>query len=196
MAQVVSRKIWRNSAYRAIDRVPRVGSKRTKAVAKDMSGSKQVRRSRKLQIDQFLPARLANVSRRLSKFIARQYAKEFGLSIPEWRVIVHIAHVNSCSSGDVCTSTTMDKPMVHRAVTRLAALGYITAQISHEDRRSNVLKLSKRGKAVYDRIVPIVLEQEEFLLDGLSVQERKSLLKLLAKLQSRMDGLDEDRRWR
>lgn len=160
-------------------------------VAKGMSKLKKVRRSRKLRIDQFLPARLANVSRRLSNFVARQYAEEFGLSIPEWRVIVHIAHVNSCSSGDVCAATTMDKPMVHRAVTRLVALGYVVARVSHEDRRSNVLRLSTRGKAIYDRIVPMVLKQEEFLLDGISMRERKSLIEILAKLQRRMDGLSE-----
>lgn len=162
-------------------------------VAKHMSRPKRAHLSRRLRIDQFLPARLANVSRQLSKFIARQYAEEFGLSTPEWRVIVHIAHVKSCSSGDVCAATTMDKPMVHRAVTRLVALGYVVAQISQADRRSNVLKLSRRGQAIYDRIVPMVLKQEQFLLEGLSTQERRSLLRILAKLESRLKGLDDDR---
>lgn len=87
----------------------------------------------------------------------------------------------------------MDKPMVHRAVTRLVALGYVVAQISQADRRSNVLKLSRRGQAIYDRIVPMVLKQEQFLLEGLSTQERRSLLRILAKLESRLKGLDDDR---
>jgi DNA-binding MarR family transcriptional regulator len=164
-----------------------------RVVATGKAEAEQNRGRQKLPLEQFVPARLAYVSRQLSKFEARKYAEEFGITIPEWRVVVCIANVNSCSSGDICSYTGMDKPMVHRAVTRLVALGHIVARISDEDRRSNVLRLSKRGKAMYDRIVPIVLEREALLLDCLSLEERKGLLRILAKLQRRIEELGEGR---
>jgi len=164
-----------------------------RVVATTKAEAEQTKGRQKLQLEQFVPARLAYVSRQLSKFEARKYAEEFGITIPEWRIIVCIANVNSCSSGDICSYTGMDKQMVHRAVTRLAALGHIIARISDEDRRSNALRLSKRGRAIYDRIVPIVLDQEALLLNCLSLEERKSLLRTLAKLQRRVEELSEGR---
>jgi len=144
-----------------------------------------------LRLQRFLPYRLAVVSREISNSLARRYAAEFGISIPEWRVLAHLAEVEKCSSGDICARTAMDKAKVNRAVTRLVAAGLVLAQTSSEDRRLNVLMLSRRGRAIYGRIVPIALRHESFLTDALSTAERASLLGILEKLHRRVQELGE-----
>ena len=146
-------------------------------------------RIRRLRLEIFLPYRLAVVAREISASLARKYEKQFGISIPEWRVLAHLAEVGKCSSGDICARTAMDKAMVNRAVTRLAAAGLVTAATSTEDRRLNVLTLSPQGRALYDRVMPVALDHETELVDALTAAERDSLLNMLDKLQRRVAAL-------
>ena len=138
----------------------------------------------KLRLETFIPYRLAFVAREMSHSLSQKYQNEFGISIPEWRVMAHLAEVGVCSSGDICARSAMDKAKVNRAVTRLAAAGLILAETSKSDRRLNVLALSRQGQAVYRRIVPIALEVEAAVTEPLTPSERKTLLQLLTKLQA------------
>src|SRR5690242_8669617 len=110
-------------------------------------------------------------------------------TIPEWRLIAHLAEVGTCSSGEICVRTAMDKAKVNRAVMRLVAAGLVLAGTSSRDRRVNVLKLTTRGKKVYERNVPMALDHESSLLAPLSETERREFMRILGKLQSQVDSL-------
>ena len=142
----------------------------------------------KLRLDDFIPYRLAVVAREMSASLAQKYAHEFGISIPEWRVMAHLAEVNICSSGEICARTAMDKAKVNRAVTRLAAAGLIVAETAKSDRRLNALALSRKGQEIYRHIVPIALEVEASVTGSLTGHEREALLKILGKLQTDLDA--------
>jgi DNA-binding MarR family transcriptional regulator len=131
------------------------------------------------------------VARRIAGSLSRKYADEFNITIPEWRVIAHLAEQQACSSGEIGERTAMDKAKVNRAVTRLVASGLVLASTSTEDRRLNVLKLSRRGRDVYARIVPIALSHEASLLEALTPAEHRTLLEILVKLQRRLDSSKE-----
>ena len=67
----------------------------------------------------FLPYRLAVAARRTSEELARQYRSRFGISIPEWRVLVHLAQAGDVSVRDIEARVAMEKYMVSRAAKRL-----------------------------------------------------------------------------
>jgi DNA-binding MarR family transcriptional regulator len=129
------------------------------------------------------PRETSNGSRSCKKY------RDLGITIPEWRLIAHLAEVGTCSSGEICTRTAMDKAKVNRAVMRLVAAGLVLAGTSAQDRRVNALKLTARGQRVYEQIVPMALDHERSLLDPLSQTEIKELVRILGKLQSQVDGL-------
>jgi DNA-binding MarR family transcriptional regulator len=57
-----------------------------------------------------------------------------------------------------------------------------------------VLRLTERGREVYGILVPKVLDLEERLLNGLTTDERKTLLTLMEKV--RLNAIANDRqRW-
>jgi DNA-binding MarR family transcriptional regulator len=141
-----------------------------------------------ISLERFIPYRLAVVAREMSAELAGKYEREFGISIPEWRVMAHLAEIRTCSSGDICARTAMDKAQVNRAVTRLVAAGLIVADVSKTDRRLNVLALSRRGQAIYRRIAPIARGVEERMTASLTDPERSTLLRLLSKLQDDIDS--------
>lgn len=152
-----------------------------------------------LALQHFMPYRIAVLARGVSAALAKQY-RSLGISIPEWRVIAHLAEVGTCSSGDICLRTEMDKAKVNRAVTRLTAAGLVLSAISDVDRRLNVLKLAAKGRKVYDQIVPIALEHQRALLSVLSERERREFENTIEKLQAQthklwgfaMDDVRED----
>ncbi|MDH7799455.1 MULTISPECIES: MarR family winged helix-turn-helix transcriptional regulator [unclassified Beijerinckia] len=141
-----------------------------------------------LALQHFMPYRIAVLARGVSAALAKQY-RSLGISIPEWRVIAHLAEVGTCSSGDICLRTEMDKAKVNRAVTRLVAAGLVLSSISDQDRRLNVLKLAAKGRRIYDQIVPIALEHQRSLMAALSDRERREFENMIEKLQAQAHRL-------
>jgi DNA-binding MarR family transcriptional regulator len=142
----------------------------------------------KLTLHDFVPYRIAVLARGISVSLGKKY-RDLGITIPEWRLIAHLAEVGTCSSGEICARTAMDKAKVNRAVMRLVAAGLILAGTSLRDRRVNVLKLTPRGQKIYERIVPMALAHEKALLETLSDAELKELVRLIGKLQTQIDKL-------
>lgn len=141
-----------------------------------------------LALQHFMPYRIAVLARGVSAALAKQY-RSLGISIPEWRVIAHLAEVGTCSSGDICQRTEMDKAKVNRAVTRLVAAGLVLSSISDQDRRLNVLKLAAKGRRIYDEIVPIALDHQRALMSALSERERRDFERMIEKLQAQTHKL-------
>lgn len=141
----------------------------------------------------FLPYRLSVTTNRISRAFARRYAADFGLSIPEWRVIAVLGSYAPLSSNQICRRAEMDKAKVSRAVTRLVSAGLLARKPNRDDQRLIELSLTRKGRAAYDAIVPLARQMERELTEALGPGERKTLDRLLAKLYQRAavaDGED------
>lgn len=136
----------------------------------------------RLDLDHFLPYRLSVLTNRVSSAIARQYADRFGMTIPEWRVMAVLGQGDELSAREVAQRTAMDKVQVSRAVASLVAAKRVQRQADGTDGRVSRLSLTRRGRAIYDEIVPLALHLEELLLAPLSSAERSALDALMLKL--------------
>ena len=135
-----------------------------------------------LQLETFLPYRLSVLSNIVSTRIARVYSSQFGLSIPEWRVIAVLAMTPGLSSGDVAQRTAMDKVMVSRAVSRLLKAGRIEKRVGSVDRRSSHLTLSAKGRLIYAKVVPLAKGIEARLIGALGPEEGVAFTDAMTKL--------------
>jgi DNA-binding MarR family transcriptional regulator len=142
-----------------------------------------------LALDRFLPYRLSVLANTVSSSIARVYARRFGLSVPEWRVMAVLGMSPPLTAGDVCGRTAMDKVRVSRAVARLLSAGLLDRRIDSGDRRRAFLTLSRKGRRVYREIIPLALGAEAQLNAVLDAGELRQLDGLIAKLQARADAL-------
>jgi DNA-binding MarR family transcriptional regulator len=142
-----------------------------------------------LALDRFLPYRLSVLANTVSSSIARVYARRFGLSVPEWRVMAVLGMSPPLTAGDVCGRTAMDKVRVSRAVARLLRAGLLDRKVDAGDRRRAFLTLSRKGRRVYRDIIPLALGAEAQLNAALDAQELRQLDGLIAKLQARADAL-------
>ncbi len=139
-------------------------------------------RQRELILEKFLPYRLAILSHCVSNSIATVYANRFGLTIPEWRVIVILGRFPGLSAVEVAERTLMDKVAVSRAVTKLIKNGRVHREFADADRRRSILTLSDQGLRVLEEIAPLALGIEDMLLEGLSAKEVETLNTVMDRL--------------
>ncbi|HEX5756829.1 MAG TPA: MarR family winged helix-turn-helix transcriptional regulator [Arenimonas sp.] len=138
-----------------------------------------------LDLEHFLPYRLSVLSNRISQDIARLYAERFELGITEWRVLAVLGRHPGLSAREVAERTAMDKVAVSRAIASLLDAGRLERETHAEDRRRSVLRLSRKGQAVYAQVAPLALRYQQNLLDTLDAEERRWLEHLLARMEER-----------
>lgn len=142
-----------------------------------------------IDLERFLPYRLAVLANVLGASIASLYQDRFGLTIPEWRVIAVLTRYPGLSAREVAEKSRMDAVAVSRAVNKLLAAGRLRRGIAADDRRRSVLQVSAAGAAVYREVAPLAMDYERILLDALTPQERSVLDQLLRRLTERADTL-------
>ena len=103
----------------------------------------------------FTPYRLAVAAKYTSEQLARQYRDRFGISIPEWRVLVHLAHSGKVSVRDIEARVAMEKYEVSRAAKRLREAGLIERKENPDDRRLIILSLTADGQKMMAELLPM-----------------------------------------
>ncbi|MGI3184192.1 MarR family winged helix-turn-helix transcriptional regulator [Nioella aestuarii] len=136
---------------------------------------------------EFLPYRIAVLSERISRRLSLIYGAEAGISVAEWRVMVHLARCQEVSVREIHNCVNLDKPRVSRAVSRLTEAGLVAKTGSPNDQRLLSISLTDDGRALLDRILPPALEYEDRLCANLTAQEQTTLTAIMEKLHRMMD---------
>jgi DNA-binding MarR family transcriptional regulator len=144
-----------------------------------------------MNLQVFLPYRLAVVSEAVSRSLAAVYAERFNLSRDEWRVLAALALRNDIKSTELAALTTLDKMQVSRALTRMERDGLLEREPDPSDRRNLIVRLLPAGRALYRKIVPMARAREAYLLESLDSQERATLSSALDKLLERARQLQQ-----
>ena len=135
-----------------------------------------------LELENFLPYRLSILAQIVSESLHDLYAGPFGLSVTQWRVMAALGRFAPLTASDVGRRIVMDKVAVSRAVADLTKRGLVERATDRSDRRRASLRLSNRGRAMHQRIVPLALGYEGRLYEALSAEERRSFDALTERL--------------
>jgi DNA-binding MarR family transcriptional regulator len=142
------------------------------------------------KLEEFLPYKLSVAANRVSRLFARRYSEAYGLSIPEWRVLAMVGRFGTLSPSAVGEWTAMDKVKVSRAAASLVARGMLRQTPDPHDGRGRLLRLTRKGTAIHEGVVPLACELEDQLAGGMSRAEWHGLLKTLDKLAAHVQGFD------
>lgn len=115
-------------------------------------------------LNAFLPYRINAAASRISRAFADRYREEFGISIPEWRVLAHLHHAGDVSVRDIEARVDMEKSKVSRAASRLEQAGYITKAVNEVDRRLLALRLTPEGRDLVARLIPVAMQFQDDML--------------------------------
>jgi len=138
-----------------------------------------------MELQRFFPYRLAVLAEVVSQSVAKVYGERFGLTRDEWRVLAALADCGTVKTSRVIEHTTLEKMQVSRAVTRMEQGGLVERLPDPDDGRGWLLRLKPAGRALYQKMVPVVEAREQFLLDALDATERAAFDQALSKLLDR-----------
>lgn len=138
-----------------------------------------------MNLQAFLPYRLAVLSEAVSRCVSQAYREQFGLTRDEWRVLAALAESHAMKSTAAALHTTLDKMQVSRACTRLESRGLIARDEDRVDRRNKVLRLTADGHALLGQVVPAVEAREAELIAALDPADLAALDIAVNKLLAR-----------
>lgn len=136
-----------------------------------------------LQLESFLPYRLNRATALAIGEFSRIYREEFGLTVPEWRVLATLSALGSATATEIGRDSAMHKTKVSRAVAALEKRRWVLRDTDMADRRLEHLSLTAGGKAAFRRLAPKMLAFEQQLLARLTERERHDLLRGLDVLE-------------
>jgi DNA-binding MarR family transcriptional regulator len=142
----------------------------------------------KLDLLGFMPFRLNRLAAEVSMALASEYAERYGLDVPAWRVMATLGFRETpCSAQFISQCTRTHKSTISRAVTSLLERGAIERVENEDDRREFNLRLTRKGRKLYEELFPRLLRKEQDILSCLSPREQKDFAMLLGKIEQSLD---------
>jgi DNA-binding MarR family transcriptional regulator len=148
----------------------------------DVSGS-ATKRKASFDLARFMPYRLAVLADDVSATIAQVYVDRFKLNRDEWRILAWLGNHGDMRAKDIGANAALDKMQMSRALVRLEEKKLLSIKRDPQDRRGNVLHLTRQGLALFEKIAPLALAREEYLLGALTGAEVKALNTIITKLR-------------
>jgi DNA-binding MarR family transcriptional regulator len=161
--------------------LPKVLASKSASGARDESAP---RRPVALDLFKFAPFRLNRLAAEVSSALSSEYRERYGLDIPEWRVLATLGFRNdACSAQYIAHCTRTHKSTISRAVTALLARQLVERVENAHDRREFQLRMTSKGRALYQQLIPRLLRREQEILSCLSAEERRNFARLLGKIE-------------
>jgi DNA-binding MarR family transcriptional regulator len=141
-----------------------------------------------LDLFRFVPFRLNRLAAEVSAALSGEYRERYGLDIPEWRVLATLGFRNeACSAQYIAYCTRTHKSTISRAVTALMTRQLVERVENEDDRREYRLRLTRKGKTLYEELIPRLLRKEQDILSCLSAREQKDFAMMLGKIERSLD---------
>jgi DNA-binding MarR family transcriptional regulator len=159
--------------------------------SKSGSGARRDEKPKKhsaLDLFSFAPFRLNRLAAEVSSALSSEYRERYGLDIPEWRVLATLGFRNeACSAQYIAHCTRTHKSTISRAVTALMTRQLVERVENAHDRREFQLRMTAKGRALYQQLIPRLLRREQEILSCLSAAERRNFARLLGKIEKSLD---------
>jgi DNA-binding MarR family transcriptional regulator len=127
------------------------------------------------------------ITGKASTAVARRLQKKFkragiDITIEQWSVLYHLWKEDGLSQQDLCANTFRDKPSITRLVDNLEKLKLVKRTPSKNDRRKNLIYLTKEAQQLHDKTMAIAGETVNEALKGVSnaqIEVAKEVLQLV-----------------
>ena len=123
------------------------------------------------------------VSAAINRKLYRTF-RAMGLDItPEqWTVLIFLWKKDGVSQQELCNATFKDKPSMTRLIDHMEKQHLVVRILDKQDRRSNLVYLTKDGKALEEQAWPIANKTLAEALQGINVRELNIAQEVLRKI--------------
>jgi len=119
---------------------------------------------------------------------ASEFFHQFGLTDVQFNVLMLLEH-QSGSDGGLSQSQLSDMMLVNRAnitslIDRMEKVQLVIRTDAKGDRRSNIVKMTNKGKKIFDKVELLYIKQVKQLMSVLSIDEQRKIISALEKIRA------------
>ena len=145
-----------------------------------------------LHIGHFLTFQLIRLANAAKSNVTRRYLADFGLSVPEWRLLAMTIRFQPVRFSELVANSSMDKGQASRTLHGMIKRGYIASKSTAPGSRKAgdtaavpvILTVTRKGRSLYKAVLPVAQRNQARLLQKLTRDERRTLYSVLSKLFS------------
>jgi len=139
-----------------------------------------------------LSYQLLRLSNTLAVYSSRRYRDQFGVTLPEWRVLSIIGARGTTTAREISRVLATDKGWVSLSVESLRRRRLIETSADARDSRRILLNLTEDGRTLHRSIVTVAKQRQRRLLATMSKQAAATLVASLDRLQEEADRMLEE----
>jgi DNA-binding MarR family transcriptional regulator len=133
-------------------------------------------------LDDLLPYLMNRLIARMNQNLA-EALRERGFTFQDWRVLAVLAAHEGANLTELAEATVIPQPSVSRLVANLAKRGYIERENGATDSRVVHLHITTKGRNIYNKMLPLAVDEYRAATKGFSAKEydqlRESLLRMM-----------------
>ena len=142
----------------------------------------------KLDLNKYIPGLLLWLSNKVASSAGQIYRARFGIGVTDWRVLAYFEVYPWTTAASACELMGLDKAAVSRSVAMLQESGWLRLRPS--GLRKIEYSTTPAGKKFHDQVHAVAIAREQALLNGLTTEERATLVRLFHKMLSNLDAVE------
>ena len=136
-----------------------------------------------LPLRRFVTYRLSRVQAKLNAQASRILQETSGITLTQWRVIALVGAAGQTQSSKLSKESALDKSLLSRNLKTLIEQGVVASRTDAEDHRVQVLSLTDKGRAIFEKTLPVTRARQTQLREGLTDEELRVFHKVLDHLE-------------
>lgn len=116
-----------------------------------------------------------------------QVLRNFGLRVPEWRVLASLSARRRCTMSELADLATIDRTTLTRTVDRMEQAGWVARVSDASDLRVIRLARTAAGERLFTRLWPSVERLNRVAIDGLPAGAVELLHRTLQRMKTNLD---------
>jgi len=128
---------------------------------------------------------------RLMRTVFERRVRATGLTRAQWLVIARLRRHPGLSQSEIADLLEIEKASAGRLIDRMQAKGWLQRRDDASDRRVNRLHLTPEAERLHAAIWPVAEATVDVALGDLSVEERRQLTRLMARVKSKLQAMAE-----
>jgi len=118
----------------------------------------------------------------IASAIFSEESAQFDLTCLQYSALTRIRERPGIDVTRLSEIMEFDRSTLGGVMERLELKGYVRRRATPEDKRIKLLEVTKQGRMLLDKIQPSVERAQRRILDGLSSEDQKTLLRFLTRL--------------
>jgi len=122
----------------------------------------------------------------LHRDMSRAFSQRVGMSFSRILVLHELMHAGEISQTELQQRLGMEGALITRFAKQMEAAGLITRRVDPKDNRFMLVALAPAGRQFMEEMGTVSEEFESRLLEGLSEEERSSMVRAMKRIQENL----------